>query len=165
MSVNDVVLYVSQILLIVIQLLLINYLIRLEKIGCKCAMDWRRDFMIFYMMVVLLHAILTAFLPMTITPLLQTLVAALGIFNVIITLQYIARLKHERCKCSDSMYKDAITIIAYFNAAVYIALLILFFYLIFSLAALRNLQEADATNPSRGKKMVSVRPLFKPKKP
>lgn len=153
----DVIMFIFSILFVAIQVLLINYLLRLEQIGCQCAMDWRRYYIIFYMVVVLLHVVFTTFAERSSLPLLQTLVAILGIINVIVTLQYIARLQREKCECSESVYRDVILLVAIFNAIVYISLIIMVLYLLFSLMG-------KSLISSTPKKTVSIRPLFKKQK-
>lgn len=159
MDAYGVFMFIISILFVVIQLLLINYLLRLERIGCECAMDWRRHYMIFYMIVTLIHMFVVGFVKRDMVPWIQTTVAVLGIMNVIVTLQYVNRLKREKCECSESFYKDVITLIAIFNAILYISLLIIVIYLSFTMSAF-----ASGKSPTSGKKMMSVRKMFPKKK-
>lgn len=151
---------IFSVLFIVIQILLINYLLRLERIGCKCAMDWRRSFMLFYMILVLVHVVAITFITKETTPILQTLFAVMGITNVIITLQYVNKLKREKCECSDSIYKDVITLVAIFNAILYFMLLVIFLYMMFSLSMFAKSKDGPTAAAAAKSKSVSVRPIF-----
>jgi hypothetical protein len=155
----DVFMFVMAILFVIIQLLLINYLLRLEKIGCECAMDWRRNFMMFYMGVTIVHVMALTLVPRNLIPLVQTSVSVLGVMNVILTLQYVGRLKREKCQCSESVYKEIITLVAIFNAVMYMLLLVIVLYMIFSLGMSSSKAAAVSS-----KKNISIRPLFKKKK-
>lgn len=152
----DGIMMIFSVLFIVLQLLLINYLLRLERIGCACAMDWRRHFMIFYMILLLVHIFLMAFVSEKTVPLVQTTFTVLGIVNVIVTLQYIARLKREKCECSESFYRDVIMLVAYLNAFLYFFMLIVVLYFLYSLVAY-----AGETGTSKSN--ISIKKLF-PKK-
>lgn len=156
----DIIMFAFGVLFIVLQLLLINYLLRLERIGCKCAIDWRRKFMIAYMFLLLVHAALVTFVTKEVLeyPIIQTIMLVLGVVNVIITLQYLAQLRRDNCNCSESMYKDIITMIAYLNTLLYFFMLVVVAYFMFSMAYRSKMENADA------KPAMSVRKLFSKKK-
>ena len=110
------------------------------------------------MIVTLIHMVVVAFVKRDMVPFIQTTVAILGVINVIVTLQYVNRLKREKCECSESMYKDVITLVAIFNAVLYMFLLVIVLYMVFSLSTSRTMNDTSM------KKNISIRPLFKKKK-
>ena len=155
---REIITYAFGVLFILIQVLLINYLLRLEKIGCKCAMDWRRKYMLFYMFVLLIHVVLITFVDRQQyqIPILQTAVMVLGVVNVIVTLQYVSQLKKDNCTCSESLYRDIITLVAYLNAIMYSLLFVIVIYFLFSMAYYaRNAPPSASSKPK-----VSVKKLF-----
>lgn len=160
MEAYDMIMFAFGVLFILLQMLLINYLLRLERIGCKCAMDWRRKFMIAYMFLLLVHAAIVTFVTKEVLeyPLIQTTMLVLGVVNVIITLQYLAQLRRDNCNCSESLYKDIITMIAYLNTLLYFFMLVVVAYFIFSIAYNSKIPKAE------GKSAMSVRKLFSKKK-
>ena len=96
-----------------IQLGVLNYLVRLERIGCKCAMDWRRTYMMVFLGLSVLFAIVTmvsgAKPPLPIAIVWPTL----GFVYVVCVLQYVHRLKKEKCACSESVFRDVMEVLAY----------------------------------------------------
>jgi hypothetical protein len=144
---------------IVIQLLIINYLMKLEKIGCACAMDWRRNYIIAYFVVSILYAIIAPLLDPKLLPIIQTVYVVFGIINVVYVIQYVHRLKREKCACSESVYREVMYVVSIFNAIVYSFLLSLIVFLMFTLATFAS--KVD----TKGRSLGSYIPTKKPTSP
>lgn len=158
MDFYKLVMLIFAILFVVIQGLIVNYLIKLESIGCECAMDWRRNYIIFYLILSIIYALSAFFLDRESLPLMQTLMVIFGLINVVMTLQYVHRLKKEKCECSESLYREVMMFVAIFNAIVYSSLLVLLVFLLFTIASYAKTAQGKIT---KGKKSVSIRPLKK----
>lgn len=113
----------TNILMIVVYLIILDYIRKLEATGCDCSKDWRRSFIYWYVAIG------------TIYVLLQTLVIAIGsqwltilislygmmpllwfvatVVFVISTLQYVNRLKKEKCMCSEAAGRTVLHIVGW----------------------------------------------------
>ena len=99
--------FIWLLLIITVQIMFFKYLVDLEKTGCKCAMDWRRTYMIAFFAwsfvnVILLYSNASIRLKM----MSLTITSAMGVLNVVFMLQYIHRLKATKCSCSRSIYRE-----------------------------------------------------------
>lgn len=95
-------------------LFILYYLHMLEKTGCICAMDWRRNFtMIYYILFFVLGiaAIFTG--DRKISAGIVSLMFIASIANSIIMLQYVQELKLKKCDCSDEVGRKIMQVIAY----------------------------------------------------
>lgn len=100
---------------------LLTFLYKLEKTGCECAKDWRRTFIIGYCIYTILLAA-AQFFNMNyrgITFMLAPISFALSIMFIVFTLQYVHRLKREKCSCSDEMGRAVLYIVAAIDASVF----------------------------------------------
>jgi hypothetical protein len=113
-----------------LNILVIIYLNDLEKKGCKCAMDFRRVYILgFTIAMVVLGGINLFFGPAYRRFLLSLgavfgglyglAVLGAGITNVVFVFQYIADLKAKKCECSESVYRDIMYGLAIFNSVAY----------------------------------------------
>ena len=153
MDMYKAVMLIFAIIFIVIQCLIINYLAKLESIGCECAMDWRRHYIVFFMIISVVYAAVISFVQKESMPLIQTMMFVIGLLNVVFTLQYVNKLKKEKCKCSESVYRDVMMFVSIFNAILYSLFLTLMVYYIFSMASYMK-----TVRPAQNNK-VSIRPL------
>lgn len=142
------------IIFVVIQTLIVNYLVKLESMGCECAMDWRRNFIVFFLVLSIVYTLSSFFIDKDSLPLLQSIMVITGIINVILALQYINRLKKEKCECSESLYRDVLYLVSIFNAILYSLLIVLLIYFFFSMASYSK----SAKFP-RQKKSISIKPM------
>lgn len=101
---------------IVIHIYIIYWLLRLETVGCKCALDWRRHFIIFY---AFFHLILIATMMSGMNVAAMRLASfVLSIVNIVVTIEYVYKLKEEKCICSASLAREVIYIAAFINIAI-----------------------------------------------
>lgn len=119
----------------VIQVLIVKYLLNLEKIGCECAENWRKNFIIFYMIFSLIYSVIIILVPQTLPPIIQFILLSFGVANIIITIQYIYKLKKDKCECSESILREILYFIAIFNALLFILLVVLSIMLLFNLVS------------------------------
>lgn len=114
---------------------IIYYLKNLETIGCKCAMNYKRSYIMYYTIfnLVLVASNLVSGNRLTdyiakssfAIPIILVL-ASLGITNVVFTLQYIEELKKDNCECSESVFRTMMYILSIISAITWgIALLLL----------------------------------------
>lgn len=156
------VLFALAILFVVIQILIVKYLFDLEKIGCDCAMDWRRSYIIFFLIISIVNAFASLFIGVHNVPVIQTIFFVIAVLNVIFTLQYVARLKKEKCECSESVYREVMFIVSIVNAVVFTALITYAVYILFNIAS--YLQKSKSVVNKGVNKVISVRPLKQIKK-
>ena len=105
---------------LVITGVIIVYLIRLEKIGCKCAMDFKRNYIIYYHIfdiilyssIILSQGKLLEYLLDSpyFTPIFSAYVIA-TLVNIIFSLLYIGEMIIKKCKCSESNVREMILIL------------------------------------------------------
>lgn len=121
---------VLTIVVLTLNILVILYLNDLEKKGCKCAMDFRRVYILgFTIAMVVLGGINLFFGPAYRRFLLSLgavfgglyglAVLGAGITNVVFVFQYIADLKAKKCECSESVYRDIMYGLAIFSSISY----------------------------------------------
>ncbi len=105
---------------ILIQTYIIYWLLKLENIGCACSYDWRRQFILFYCFFSLIMAAFTLMNESRLLVRLSLASLVLGILNIVFTLQYVWKLKKEKCECSSSLAREVIWLAAWLNVALVI---------------------------------------------
>lgn len=120
------------VIILLVNLLIINYTKKLEKITCKCSEDWRRTFIKVYSMITILITTLFIGLPLlgNITgcgPELKTILvnpvsrliinvyALVGIVNIVSLFTYSQKIVINSCDCSESWER---TFIYYYSMVV-----------------------------------------------
>jgi len=129
---------------LVLPITVYTWIVKLEKTGCECSKDWRRNFIHFYVifnMILVVSSIILLFFKgvviMDVVPLLGFASAALALTFVIVTVQYVQRLKREKCACSEDTRRNVmyiwalvqgfISLIALLSMAVMIASMVIAF--------------------------------------
>lgn len=95
-----------------------HYVVRLERIGCRCAMDYRRTYIQWYTLIwialcvvnitlLLMGTMMPPYMALLITPI--TSVAT--VFYIVFVLQYVSRLYKEKCDCSKSLARPVLTLV------------------------------------------------------
>ena len=100
---------------------LLFWIWKLENTGCVCSRDWRRDF-IMYWMIVYSFAI---WLPMIVKnnyfiAIFTILLAIFYIASIIIVFQYVRMLKYIKCECSDGTERKVMEIFNYIQIGLFI---------------------------------------------
>lgn len=99
--------YIYSAFVIALYIAFLVYLFKLERIGCKCALNWRRNYMIVFM----IFSLTTNFLSM-IYPSIRLNIsfafisAVLSLMFLIISIQYVQKLKTDKCNCSKHLTRE-----------------------------------------------------------
>jgi hypothetical protein len=121
----DTMMIVAFVFNIIVSSLIIYYLNRLQQIGCKCALNFKRDY-IFYFTCINLGITLTRALfgSLSIVKMLMLFISIplviAAIVNIVYTIQYVNEMKKNNCDCSESVYRELMFILAIINACAYI---------------------------------------------
>jgi hypothetical protein len=116
-------------------ILIIYYLKNLETIGCKCALNFKHDFIFIFSCIALsigfLNILFSGFRMFKIFMLIifiPYMIAA--IMNLVFTIQYVDEMKKINCDCSESVFREMMYILAIINACVWaLSILIVIFIL------------------------------------
>ena len=101
---------------------------KLENTGCVCSKDWRRNFIVFWMIFYLPLMLLTKNNKIN-KNILLILLFFVNIIFIIVVFQYVHKLKNEKCKCADGTELQVLEIFNYLQ----IALLIIGSYFLITL--------------------------------
>lgn len=147
---------VLSLILVAINIWVLVYLFRLESIGCKCAMDWRRTYVIAYLIVSIVYSAFVWFLtyrfsksaligadsriPAITLGVLSLVMLIAGILYIVFGMQYISRLREEKCECSDDVAREVWEVVLYIHIAFLVlgALMILLSYSAWGFDATRD---------------------------
>jgi hypothetical protein len=116
---------------------IIYYLKQLETIGCKCSMNYKRTYIMYYHIfsiavgfITLLSGIsggnIAEYIAKTsfAIPLIVLLTTA-GITNVVFTLMYVEELKKDNCECSESVFRTMMYILSIIAVVTWVLILLL----------------------------------------
>lgn len=110
----------SAIITIILFAYILTFVYKLESTGCECAKDWRKGYIIAYSIYFIAHALLQVLSPGSqILYALTPLTFAAGILFVVFTLQYVHRLKNEKCECSNKIGRVILYLVAAIDGAVF----------------------------------------------
>jgi hypothetical protein len=122
---------------LLLQILIIKYLFDLEANGCECAMDYKRNYILFYLVLNTIFAVLSMFTNVLRTTsnnklgsFLMSAYSVGGILNIVFIIEYVNMLKAKHCDCSESVYRDLLYVFAIIDALVFVMALLLVFYVI-----------------------------------
>jgi hypothetical protein len=130
--------YVGLVFGCLLSIVIIYYLKNLETIGCKCALNYKRDYIFYYTCVALAIGI-SSILFGTFAPFQMFMMIILipyfiaGIVNLFMTISYIDEMKKINCNCSESIFRTLMYILAILNICI-LALTALIFIFIFFMA-------------------------------
>ena len=115
---------------VIISSCIIYYLRHLEQIGCKCALNYKRDYILYFTCISLFFATMNVFAGHTYIYKMVMVVVALpliiaGIVNIVYTIQFVNDVKKNNCDCSESLYREIMYILAIVNACVWILLVLI----------------------------------------
>ena len=121
--------------------LIIYYLVSLERLGCACAMNFKRNYILGYNAFYITYAIVSLFMGQQgifqlhqkypLLWLISVLQFIGAIVNAVFVIQFVNELKREDCACSDSVYKD-VMYISSILAAIVLGFTILLYVFLFS---------------------------------
>jgi len=111
---------------------IIYYLNHLEKIGCKCSLTFQRNYIYYYTICIFIINVLNILFNkpniFIVLP-IQIVLLLASIINIVYTIEYVEDMKKQNCKCSESMIRDLMFIIAILKIFVYI----IFIFIILSI--------------------------------
>jgi hypothetical protein len=121
---------------------IIYYLNHLEKIGCKCSLTFQRNYIYYYTICFFIINLLNLlFKKITILP-IQIILLLASIINIAYTIEYVEDMKKQNCKCSESMTRDLMFIIAILQICaiiIFILIIICIFYFKMNSKVIMNL--------------------------
>jgi uncharacterized membrane protein YoaK (UPF0700 family) len=132
---------------VIINVYIFMYLLHLEKIGCQCAVNWRRTFIMFVIGISLILSVLSIFsIDILSSAVIMGTFSILSIVNIIVIIQYVHELKEEECTCSESIAREIMQVIAILYAFIYIMLFIVLFYNGFKISNIIKMSKTLSTN-------------------
>lgn len=105
--------------------LILYYLKHLETIGCKCAMNYKRTYIMYFHIFSLVFGAANLLLGNGVSEYIAKssfaipfifVVASLIITNIVFTLQYVEKLKKDNCDCSESVFRTMMYILSIISA-------------------------------------------------
>ena len=116
-----------------LQACIVYYLNNLQKIGCDCALNNKRNFIFGYTIFNILFAVPQLFTDKITKFLVKYPIAVFGLFalalsNIVITLLYIEEIKKANCKCSESVFRDMMYYLSIINACLYGIMILMIIY-------------------------------------
>ena len=120
---------------VIINLTIIYYLYNLSQIGCKCAMNYKRTYILSYTSCLIILGAITTFVKVMPKFLLVVSIPLLilAIINIVFTIQYVDEMKKINCDCSESVIRTMMYILAIINIFSWIITLLLFLFVLFSI--------------------------------
>jgi hypothetical protein len=104
--------------------------LKLEKIGCECGMDWRRNYIIIFSILMIILSCFEAYItinhqnPMSVLrPIrvyLMPLYIGLTVLYIISTFQYVWKLKKAKCNCAEDIAQVIMFMVAAIDTSVFV---------------------------------------------
>jgi hypothetical protein len=123
---------------VVLYLVMFDYIRKLENMGCECSKDWRRTYIFWYLIVAIVllasQMAVAAFGDMFLLSRIVGFGAGSILFFiativfVVASLQYVHRLKHEKCKCSEANGRSVLQIVSWYHLITWAIVLLLGLY-------------------------------------
>ena len=107
---------ISSIVNILLYYFIYKWIIKLEKTGCECSINWRRDYIKYYTVFIITYIIVSlSYLLITdknisIIIYVNYIVLIAEILYIVFSIQYVSELKNKKCECSND-YMREITLI------------------------------------------------------
>lgn len=113
-----------------------HYVTRLERIGCDCAADFRRTYIQYFTLVLICLGVANISLLLmnsrsgvaALATVLSPIMFIATIIYAVFVIQYVNRLRAEKCKCSEGMARAILYIVTIINVtlASLVALVVLY---------------------------------------
>lgn len=136
---------VTLIISLIFPIIALSWILKLEKIQCKCSENWERDYLKKYLYFVVGWVIFSALIAiitemsigkfiistfgMFIGGFVGFILLVIGIAYVIISLDYITKLKDKKCECSEDIRREITYVLNIISVVLYG---LLFFIMIIS---------------------------------
>lgn len=112
---------VVYVLFVLLKLWILKYTVDLKAKSCTCAVDWRLTFIQFAIVFSIIGGVLSYYVPI-----LSVLVLPVSIAFILVGIMYIYDMKKTKCECSQATERDALEIILYISAGIWVVGLIAF---------------------------------------
>lgn len=127
------------------------YIRELERTGCDCSKDWKRDFIYIYICLIVPIFVIRIFLK--VPGIITSVMAMLTLFFIGVVYFYIEELKKKKCECSVSDTRKVLEIVNYIQIGL---IAIIFIMMLFSVFTIGTSQESSLIKPSKGKTVKSI---------
>lgn len=132
--------FILALAMLIINVFVLVYIDKLEKIGCECAKDWRKTYAYVYLITSIVYGFLagvtyTASQTNASSNVLKILSVVMfvgqiilfvaGILYIIFSIQYINKLRDIKCKCSKHLTRDVWEVVLYIQVVLIILAVIL----------------------------------------
>jgi hypothetical protein len=121
--------------LLILQGFTIKYLMDLENIGCLCAMDWKRDYLLLYAIFAFVAIIVSGFFKQVPGPMLKVLFGVFTIVNIVLSIIYIYNLKTSNCECSENVMREVIYYVEILKGIVWAMAIVAMMYFVYTLGS------------------------------
>jgi hypothetical protein len=94
--------------------IIIYYLYYLKRINCKCSLNYKRQYIIGFNIILVLYSLFFIFSKYNVGnfPILGYLITIAEVISVIFTISFVYDLKLQNCKCSVSLLRTIMYILA-----------------------------------------------------
>lgn len=106
------------------------YIRELERTGCECSKDWKRDFIYIYVCIFIPLAVIRIFLK--IPGIITVVMSLLTIFFIGVVYFYIEELKKKKCECSVSDTRKVLEIVNYIQIGLFALVFIMMLFHVFT---------------------------------
>jgi hypothetical protein len=123
---------------VVLYLVMFDYIRKLEQTGCVCSKDWRRTYIFWYLVIAIVLLVsqmaVAAFGDMFLLSKIVGFGAGSILFFiatvvfVVASLQYVHRLKVEKCKCSEASGRSVLQIVSWYHIITWAIVMLLGLY-------------------------------------
>jgi hypothetical protein len=140
MTIDDITHLMVLVVGIPVWLVMLHYINQLETIGCVCAMDWRRSFIKYYIIFLIVFLFATACdlcRNLDFGPIVFTINFIISMIFVFIVYQYIHDLKVNLCTCSVGILRDMLEIINYMQIILVIFVIAQAIYTLYLIANMK----------------------------
>lgn len=99
--------YIFNAIIVALYIAFLVYLFKLEKVGCNCSLNWKRNYMITFMIFALSTNLISIIIPSLGHNVVFVFISAvLSLMFLIVTIQYIKKLKNDKCDCSKNLTRE-----------------------------------------------------------
>lgn len=138
--------YISSAFVIALYIAFLVYLFKLEKIGCNCALNWRRNYMIVFMIFALSTNFLSLIVPsIKFNVVLASISAILSLMFLIVSIQYVQKLKDDKCECSKDLTREIMYYYSWIMLVLFLISLTFVIYILYRLYSLDTKSQVKST--------------------